>query len=83
MGSIAIWRNRYKRITAKRRVTVTRNSSHFKRVIPYLQEVDDPCFSSSEEEEEEEMTAKQQEDPQNDIASDISDEEIDNADQDQ
>ena len=48
-----------------------------------MQEVDDPCFSSSEEEEEEEMTAKQQEDPQNDIASDISDEEIDNAEQDQ
>ena len=67
-------------ITAKRRgVTVTRNSSHFKRVIPYLQEVDDPYFSNSEEEEEGEMTAQQQEDPQNDIASDISDEEIDNA----
>ena len=70
-------------ITAKRRgVTVTRNSSHFKRVIPNLQEVDDPHFSSSEEEEEGEMTAQQQ-DPQNDIASDILDEAIDNAEQDQ
>ena len=48
-----------------------------------MQEVDDPYFSSSEEEEEGEMTAQQQEDPQNDIASDISDEEIDNAEQDQ
>ena len=48
-----------------------------------MQEVDDPYFSCSEEEEEREMTAQQQEDPQNDIASDISDEEIDNAVQDQ
>ena len=71
-------------ITAKRRgVTVTRNSSHFKRVIPYVQEVDDPYFSRSEDEKEGEMTAQQQDDPQNDIASDISDEEIDNAEQDQ
>jgi hypothetical protein len=57
-------------ITAKRRwVTVTRNSSHFKRVIPYLQEVDDP-YSNSSEEEEGEMAAQQ-------------DEDIDNAEQDQ
>ena len=40
------------RITAQRRgVTVTRNSSHFKRVIPYLKQVDDPYLASSEEEE--------------------------------
>ena len=47
-----------------------------------MQEVEDPYFSSSEEEDGE-MTAQQQEDPQNDIARDISDEEIDNAEQDQ
>ena len=77
-------RNRYKRISAKRRgVTVTRNSSHFKRVIPYLHGEDNLYFSSSVEEEEGEMTAQQHKDPQNDIAGDISGEEIDNAMQDQ
>ncbi|CAB4031109.1 Uncharacterized protein K02A2.6 [Paramuricea clavata] len=71
-------------ITAKRRgVTVTRNSSHFKRVIPYFQEVDDPYSNSSEEEEEEMAAQQQQEDPENDIASELSDEDIDNAEQDQ
>jgi transposase InsO family protein len=71
-------------ITAKRRgVTVTRNSSHFKRVIPYLQEVDDPYSNSSEEEEGEMAAQQQQKDPENDIASELSDEDIDNAEQDQ
>ncbi|CAB4041358.1 Hypothetical predicted protein [Paramuricea clavata] len=68
-------------ITAKRRgVTVTRDSSHFKRVIPYLQELDDPYSNSSEEEEDGEMAVQQQqEDPENDIASELSGEDIDNA----
>ena len=69
-------------ITAKRRgVTVTRNSSHFKRVIPHLQEVDDPYSNSSEEEEGEMAAQQQQKDPENDIASELSDEDIDNAEQ--
>ncbi len=64
------------RITAKRRgVTVTRNSSHFKRVIPYLQEVDDPYFSSNEEEEEGEIAAER-EGIENDIERDQPDDEI-------
>jgi hypothetical protein len=70
-----------KQITAKRRgVTVTRNSSHFKHVIPYLQEVDNPYSNSSEEEL---AAQQQQEDPENDIADELSDEDIDNAEQDQ
>ena len=75
--------NRYKRTSAKRRgVTVTRNSSHFKREIPYLHGEDNLQFSSSVEEEEGEMTAQKHENPKNDIAGDISGEKIDNAMQD-
>ena len=59
-------------ITAKRRgVTVTRNSSHFKRVIPYLHEVDDPYSSSSEDEDGRNgspATTGRSEDLENDIA---------------
>ncbi|XP_028412197.1 uncharacterized protein LOC114535020 [Dendronephthya gigantea] len=72
-------------ITAKRRgVMVTRNSSHFKRVIPYMQEVDDPYSNSSEEEEDGEGAVQQQQDDSgNEIESDLSDEDTDNAEQDQ
>ena len=71
-------------ITAKRRgVTVTRNSSHFKRVNPYLQKVDDPYSNISKEEDGEMAGQQQQEDPEHDIASELSDEDIDNAEHDQ
>ena len=41
------------RVAAHRRgAQVTRNSSYFKRIIPYMKDVDDSYFASSEEEEE-------------------------------
>lgn len=66
-------------LTAKRRgATVTRNSSYFKRVIPYLDEVDDPYLTSSEEEEGDIPANQEREDMENDIGSDLSNQEIDN-----
>ena len=47
-----------------------------------MQEVDDPYSNSSEEEEGEMAAQQQQKDPENDIASELSDEDIDNAEQD-
>ena len=62
-------------ITAKRRgVTVTRNSSHFKRITPYMKDVDDPYFSNSEEEEEFGARFSEKE---NEIGYDVSDDDVD------
>lgn len=59
------------RVTAQRRgVQVTRNSSYFKRIVPYLKDVDDPYFASSEEEEKENYNDREE--------YDFSDEEDDN-----
>ena len=56
-------------VTAKRGgVIITRNSSHFKRIVPYVGEVDDPYYSYAEEEEEGEMAGnRQREDEENEI----------------
>ena len=66
-------------LRVRRGVTVTRNCSHFKCIILYIKDIDDPYFSSCKEERGKMENERQPDNAAYDIKSAQSDEEIDNA----